>query len=56
MNFIELVVFNIGFWGVMMLLMSSVDACNKVTDQLLERELTSQEGHACCYDADGEPQ
>ena len=56
MTFFELCVFYAGFWGLLLLLTSSVDACNKLTDELWEHELTSQQGQACDYDPCHEPE
>lgn len=56
MTFFELIIFYIGFWGMMILLTTSVDACNKLTNELWEHELTSQQGQACDYDPCHEPE
>jgi hypothetical protein len=56
MSPLELVLFYVGFWGFILLLTSTVDACNSATDRLLNESVDAEQGQACCDDAYDEPE
>lgn len=56
MSPIELVLFYLGFWGLILLITSTVDACNATTKELLHEAADRQESQACCSDPDDEPE
>jgi hypothetical protein len=56
MTIIELFFGYVGFWGLILALTTMVENCNAWTAELVEYEMTCQQGQACGAEASDEPE